>query len=92
MREQEGVFCPWQCLRGDLQEELTKKALPLLDGRDQIDLGLFSPCLGMKIATFNINNVNKRLGNLLDWLKATDLTLPPSRAEGNRFRISGRSD
>ena len=25
----------------------------------------------MKIATFNVNNVNKRLGNLLDWLKAT---------------------
>src|SRR5215471_11223287 len=24
----------------------------------------------MKIATFNINNVNKRLANLLDWLKA----------------------
>jgi exodeoxyribonuclease III len=24
----------------------------------------------MKIATFNVNNVNKRLGNLLDWLKA----------------------
>src|SRR4051812_47307000 len=23
----------------------------------------------MKIATFNINNVNKRLSNLLDWLK-----------------------
>lgn len=24
---------------------------------------------GMKIATFNINNVNKRLANLLDWLR-----------------------
>ena len=24
----------------------------------------------MKIATFNINNVNKRLANLLDWLRA----------------------
>jgi exodeoxyribonuclease-3 len=24
----------------------------------------------MKIATFNINNVNKRLDNLLGWLKA----------------------
>jgi exodeoxyribonuclease III len=24
----------------------------------------------MKIATFNINNVNKRLRNLLEWLKA----------------------
>ncbi len=25
----------------------------------------------MRVATFNINNVNKRLANLLDWLKAT---------------------
>ena len=25
---------------------------------------------GMMIATFNINNVNRRLPNLLDWLKA----------------------
>jgi exodeoxyribonuclease III len=25
----------------------------------------------MKIATFNINNVNKRLANLLDWLRAS---------------------
>ena len=24
----------------------------------------------MKIATFNINNVNKRLANLLDWLRS----------------------
>ena len=24
----------------------------------------------MKIATFNINNINKRLPNLLDWLRA----------------------
>ena len=24
----------------------------------------------MKIATFNINNINKRLANLLDWLRA----------------------
>ena len=23
----------------------------------------------MKIATFNVNNVNKRLANLLDWLR-----------------------
>ena len=27
----------------------------------------------MKIATFNINNVNKRLSNLLDWLKEARL-------------------
>jgi len=26
----------------------------------------------MKIATFNINNVNKRLGNLLEWLRAAE--------------------
>ena len=26
----------------------------------------------MKIATFNINNVNKRLANLLDWLRAAE--------------------
>jgi exodeoxyribonuclease-3 len=25
----------------------------------------------MKIATFNINNINKRLANLIDWLRAT---------------------
>ena len=24
----------------------------------------------MKIATFNVNNVNRRLANLLDWLRA----------------------
>jgi exodeoxyribonuclease III len=24
----------------------------------------------MKIATFNVNNVNKRVANLLDWLRA----------------------
>src|SRR5205085_592979 len=26
----------------------------------------------MKIATFNINNINKRLANLLDWLRAAE--------------------
>ena len=48
----------------------------------------------MKIATFNINNVNKRLANLLDWLreekpdvaclqelKATDLEFPAAAIE-----------
>lgn len=60
-----------QCLYGDLQEELTKRALPLLDGRDLNRPWDIPSCLGMKIATFNVNNVNKRLGNLLDWLKAT---------------------
>src|SRR5205085_1688549 len=36
-------------------------------------LPLRRPPLGhaMKIATFNINNVNKRLPNLLEWLRAT---------------------
>src|ERR1700735_1813182 len=27
--------------------------------------------LSMKIATFNVNNINKRLTNLLDWLSKT---------------------
>ena len=49
---------------------------------------------GMKIATFNINNVNKRLANLLDWLreekpdvaclqelKATDSEFPAAAIE-----------
>ena len=48
----------------------------------------------MKIATFNINNVNKRLANFLDWLrksrpdvaclqelKATDTEFPAGRSE-----------
>ena len=48
----------------------------------------------MKIATFNINNINKRLANLLDWLrveqpdvvclqelKATDLEFPVAALE-----------
>src|SRR5262245_47757981 len=26
----------------------------------------------MKIATFNINNINKRLANLLDWLRTAE--------------------
>ena len=29
----------------------------------------------MKIATFNINNINKRLSNLLAWLKAANPVL-----------------
>jgi len=53
----------------------------------------------MKIATFNVNNVNKRLGNLLDWLKATrpdvaclqelkatDSEFPVSAIEKSRLR------
>jgi exonuclease III len=30
----------------------------------------------MKIATFNINNVNKRLANLLDWLRKSRPDVP----------------
>ena len=53
----------------------------------------------MKIATFNINNVNKRLANLLDWLraakpdvvclqelKATDAEFPAGRDREGRLR------
>jgi hypothetical protein len=45
MREQEGVFCPWQCLRGDLQEELTtpKRGKPKVkQGRLSLHLALQS--------------------------------------------------
>jgi exodeoxyribonuclease III len=53
----------------------------------------------MKIATFNVNNVNKRVANLLDWLKAarpdvaclqelkaTDSEFPVAAIEKNRLR------
>jgi exodeoxyribonuclease III len=42
----------------------------------------------MKIATFNINNVNKRLPNLLDWLKVARpdvVCLQELKAEGHAF-------
>ena len=42
----------------------------------------------MKIATFNINNVNKRLPNLLAWLKAAKpniVCLQELKAEQNNF-------
>lgn len=42
----------------------------------------------MKIATFNINNVNKRLANLLDWLKVTRpdvVCLQELKAEDHTF-------
>jgi exodeoxyribonuclease III len=42
----------------------------------------------MEIATFNINNINKRLDNLLDWLRIAPGRRLPSGVEGNRFRIS----
>lgn len=57
----------------------------------------------MKIATFNINNVNKRLANLLDWLreakpdvvclqelKATDREFPRSAIEKAGYGIAVR--
>jgi hypothetical protein len=57
----------------------------------------------MKIATFNINNVNKRLGNLLAWLriakpdvvclqelKATDAEFPMSTIEGAGYGTAWR--
>jgi exodeoxyribonuclease-3 len=57
----------------------------------------------MKIATFNINNVNKRLGNLLAWLriakpdvvclqelKATDAEFPKSAIEGAGYGTAWR--
>jgi exodeoxyribonuclease III len=42
----------------------------------------------MKIATFNINNVNKRLPNLLDWLKVARpdvVCLQELKAEDHAF-------
>jgi exodeoxyribonuclease-3 len=42
----------------------------------------------MKIATFNINNINKRLANLLDWLKAARpdvVSLQELKAANNEF-------
>ena len=57
----------------------------------------------MKIATFNINNVNKRLANLLDWiataqpdvaclqeLKATDSAFPVAAIEAAGYRAAWR--
>ena len=42
----------------------------------------------MKIATFNINNVNRRIGNLLSWLAAADpdvVCLQELKAAGDAF-------
>jgi exonuclease III len=41
----------------------------------------------MKIATFNVNSINKRLANLLQWLEAEepDAALD-SRAQGHRCK------
>ena len=42
----------------------------------------------MKIATFNINNVNRRIGNLLSWLAAAQpdvVCLQELKAAGDAF-------
>ena len=45
----------------------------------------------MKIATFNINNIRRRLPNLLAWLRAREARRRlPAGAEGHRRRVSGR--
>ena len=45
----------------------------------------------MKIATFNINNVNRRLPNLLAWLRGGEARRRlPAGAEGDRRRVPGR--
>ena len=57
----------------------------------------------MKIATFNINNINRRLANLLDWLreakpdvaclqelKATDSEFPIAAIERTGYRAVWR--
>ena len=47
----------------------------------------------MKIATFNINNVNKRLANLLAWLRQSAAgRCLPTGAEGDRLRISAHGN
>jgi len=46
---------------------------------------------GMKIATFNINNINKRLANLLAWLKAADpdvVCLQELKADQREFPVA----
>ena len=46
----------------------------------------------MKIATFNINNVIRRLPNLLDWLRAAARRRLPAGAEGDRRRVPRSRD
>jgi exodeoxyribonuclease-3 len=45
----------------------------------------------VRIATFNINNINKRLPNLLDWLQMTQpdvVCLQELKAEQGAFPIA----
>ena len=49
----------------------------------------------MKIATFNINNVNRRLPNLLDWLEAAKpdvVCLQELKVENRAFPESALQD
>jgi exodeoxyribonuclease III len=49
----------------------------------------------LKIATFNINNINKRLSNLLAWLRAEQpdiVCLQELKAETNAFPVRALSD
>ena len=49
----------------------------------------------MKIATFNINNVNKRLANLLDWLRADEpdvVCLQELKADHDSFPVAALED
>ena len=45
----------------------------------------------MKVATFNINNINKRLDNLLDWLAKAEpdvVSLQELKAEQGAFPVN----
>ena len=45
----------------------------------------------MKVATFNINNINKRLDNLLDWLAKAEpdvVSLQELKAEQEAFPVN----
>ena len=45
----------------------------------------------MKVATFNINNINKRLDNLLDWLAKAEpdvVSLQELKAEQQAFPVN----
>jgi hypothetical protein len=46
----------------------------------------------MKIASFNINNVNRRLTNLLDWLREAEPDIASSGTQSRGRGISGGGD